>query len=44
MGGRFVKMEELKKMFAMPGIKNISTYIQSGNVVLRVRKQIGIYW
>ncbi len=32
-GGRFVKMEELKKMFAMPGIKNISTYIQSGNVV-----------
>ena len=32
-GGRFVKMEDLKKMFAMPGIKNISTYIQSGNVV-----------
>lgn len=32
-GGRFVKMEDLKKMLAMPGIKNISTYIQSGNVV-----------
>ncbi len=32
-GGRFVKMEDLKKMFALPGIKNISTYIQSGNVV-----------
>ena len=32
-GGRFVKMEDLKKMFAMPGIKNINTYIQSGNVV-----------
>ena len=32
-GGRFVKMEDLRKMLAMPGIKNISTYIQSGNVV-----------
>jgi uncharacterized protein (DUF1697 family) len=32
-GGRVVKMEELKELFAMPGIKNISTYIQSGNVV-----------
>ncbi len=32
-GGRMVKMEELKKMLAMPGIKNIRTYIQSGNVV-----------
>ena len=32
-GGRVVKMDELKKLFNMPGIKNISTYIQSGNVV-----------
>jgi len=32
-GGRVVKMDELKKIFAMPGIKNIATYIQSGNVV-----------
>ena len=32
-GGRMVKMEDLKKILAMPGIKNISTYIQSGNVV-----------
>ncbi|MBS1587778.1 MAG: DUF1697 domain-containing protein [Bacteroidetes bacterium] len=32
-GGRVVKMDELKGLFAMPGIKNISTYIQSGNVV-----------
>ena len=31
-GGRMVKMEALKTMLAMPGIKNISTYIQSGNV------------
>jgi len=32
-GGRVVKMDELKKMFAIPGFKNISTYIQSGNVI-----------
>lgn len=32
-GGRVVKMEELKQLFALPGIKNISTYIQSGNVL-----------
>lgn len=32
-GGRIVKMEELRKMFAMPDFKNISTYIQSGNVI-----------
>ena len=32
-GGRVVKMGDLKKMFAMPGFKNIATYIQSGNVV-----------
>ena len=32
-GGRVVKMDELKKIFAMPGINNIATYIQSGNVV-----------
>jgi len=32
-GGRMVKMEDLKKILALPGIKNIGTYIQSGNVV-----------
>ncbi len=32
-GGRVLKMEELKKIFVMPGFKNISTYIQSGNVI-----------
>jgi len=31
-GGRTIKMDELKKHLAMPGFKNISTYIQSGNV------------
>ena len=32
-GGRVVKMDTLKELFALPGIKNITTYIQSGNVV-----------
>lgn len=32
-GGRIVKMDELKKIFALPGFKNIATYIQSGNVL-----------
>ena len=32
-GGRTVKMDELKKHFAMPGFKNVATYIQSGNVI-----------
>ena len=30
-GGRVVKMEALREMLAMPGFKNIKTYIQSGN-------------
>jgi len=32
-GGRVVKMDDLKKILAMPGLKNITTYIQSGNVI-----------
>ena len=32
-GGRTVKMDELKRHLTMPGFKNISTYIQSGNVI-----------
>lgn len=32
-GGRVVKMEDLRKLFVMPGVKNITTYIQSGNVI-----------
>ena len=31
-GGRTVKMEELKKLVALPGFKNIASYIQSGNL------------
>ena len=32
-GGRVVKMDDLKKHMAIPGFKNIATYIQSGNIV-----------
>jgi len=32
-GGRMVKMEDLRKHMALPGFKNITTYIQSGNVL-----------
>lgn len=32
-GHRIIKMEELRQHFRMPGIENIATYIQSGNVV-----------
>ena len=32
-GGRVVKMDDLKKMLAMPGFKSIASYIQSGNIV-----------
>ncbi len=31
-GGRTIKMDELKKLLAMPGFKNITSYIQSGNL------------
>ncbi|HKK44498.1 MAG TPA: DUF1697 domain-containing protein, partial [Balneolaceae bacterium] len=32
-GYRPLKMEELRKMFTLMGFKNVSTYIQSGNVL-----------
>lgn len=32
-GHNSVKMEDLRSYFEMPGIENISTYIQSGNVL-----------
>jgi len=31
-GQKIIKMEVLKEMFALPGIRNVVTYIQSGNV------------
>jgi len=38
-GGRTVKMDELKTIFAMPGFEHISTYIQSGNMLFQHREQ-----
>ncbi|TND07176.1 MAG: hypothetical protein FD123_3321 [Bacteroidetes bacterium] len=32
-GSKIIKMEELRKIMVMPGLKNIETYIQSGNVI-----------
>ena len=32
-GQRIIKMEDLRQMLAMSGIKNVRTYIQSGNVL-----------
>lgn len=32
-GQKIIKMEDLRKMMEMPGLKNISTFIQSGNVL-----------
>lgn len=32
-GQKLIKMEILRQYFEMPGVKNIATYIQSGNVL-----------
>ncbi len=32
-GQKLIKMETLRQYFEMPGIKNVVTYIQSGNVI-----------
>jgi uncharacterized protein (DUF1697 family) len=32
-GGRVVKMDKLREMFSSLGVKNVKTYIQSGNVI-----------
>jgi len=37
-GQKLIKMEALKQYFAMPGFKNIVTYIQSGNVVFDAKE------
>ncbi|HKS05156.1 MAG TPA: DUF1697 domain-containing protein [Gemmatimonadaceae bacterium] len=36
-GGRVVKMVDLKKVFVSLGLEDVETYIASGNVVFRVR-------
>lgn len=37
-GTRIIKMEELRKHFAMPGFTNIVSYIQSGNVLFDTKE------
>ena len=37
-GRKIIKMEALREMFAIPGIKNVSTYIQSGNVLFEAKE------
>ncbi len=32
-GHKIIKMEDLRSMFALPGISDVKTYIQSGNVL-----------
>jgi uncharacterized protein (DUF1697 family) len=37
-GSKIIKMEDLRTMLAAPGIRNITTYIQSGNVVFEAKE------
>lgn len=37
-GGRIVKMDELRKVFEAMGLANVSTFIASGNVIFESRK------
>ncbi len=37
-GQKLIKMDELKAHFALPGFKNIVTYIQSGNVLFDTKE------
>lgn len=37
-GHRLIKMEALRAMFEIPGIKNVRTYIQSGNVLFDAKE------
>jgi uncharacterized protein (DUF1697 family) len=40
-GQKLIKMEALRQIFEMPGIKNITTYIQSGNVLFDSKETDG---
>jgi uncharacterized protein (DUF1697 family) len=37
-GQKLIKMEDLRRMFGMPGIKNVRTFIQSGNVLFETKE------
>ncbi|MES2703730.1 MAG: DUF1697 domain-containing protein [Bacteroidota bacterium] len=36
---KLIKMQDLREHFAMPGLRNISTYIQSGNVLFESNEE-----
>jgi uncharacterized protein (DUF1697 family) len=38
-GGRVIKMEELRKLFESLKLKNVKTYIQSGNVIFETAEK-----
>jgi uncharacterized protein (DUF1697 family) len=40
-GQKLIKMEALRQFFEMPGFKNITTYIQSGNVLFDSKETDG---
>lgn len=37
-GHKIIKMEALREMLTLPGIKNVTTYIQSGNVLFEAKE------
>ena len=37
-GHKLIKMEELRRHFEMPGFKNITSYIQSGNILFDTKE------
>lgn len=37
-GQKLIKMEALREHFGMPGIRNVATYIQSGNVLFDAKE------
>jgi uncharacterized protein (DUF1697 family) len=38
-GHKVIKMEDLRTIMALPGFKNVATYIQSGNVLFETAEQ-----
>lgn len=40
-GNKLIKMAELREVFARSGLKNVSTYIQSGNVIFDAKETEG---
>ncbi len=39
-GHNIIRMEDLRKLWALPGISNVKTYIQSGNVILDAKHEV----